>query len=266
MPLVEALYVPNAPNLIAPEVFGGVGADTVRELRGLDLGRQVQPDVVVVVSPHWVSEKRFLVQQSERIPQVFDFSGFPPELGEVMYSPPGDPALAARLVARGVERGIPVTGTTQWGLDHGAWAPLMHLLPDARIPVVPLSIKHGSPSEHLAWGKAIGSVLAESDQRVALLATGSITHSFARMRTAPTATWPEGERVEKEILDLIMQRRYEEVAKFDPRKWSLIEPEGDLGPFFVLAGAIGKSFQPRLVSTHQMWGAFSLTILEFTPG
>jgi aromatic ring-opening dioxygenase catalytic subunit (LigB family) len=109
-------------------------------------------------------------------------------------------------------------------------------------------------------------VLAESDQRVALLATGSITHSFARMRTAPTATWPEGERVEKEILDLIMQRRYEEVAKFDPRKWSLIEPEGDLGPFFVLAGAIGKSFQPRLVSTHQMWGAFSLTILEFTSG
>ena len=266
MPLVEALYAPNAPNLIAPEVFGGVGARTVRDLRGLDLGRRVQPDVVLVASPHWVSENRFLVQQSDRPPQVYDFSGLPTELEQVTYSPPGDPPLAARIVARGIERGVSVAGTSQWGLDHGAWAPLMHLLPEARVPIVPLSIRPGSPRDHLAWGEAIGSVLAELDQRVALLATGSITHSFTRMRTAPTAPWPEAERVEREILDLIVQRRYEEVANFDPRKWAMIEPEGGLGPFFILAGAIGKSFQPRVVSSHPMWGAFSLTILEFTPG
>ena len=46
---------------------------------------------------------------------------------------------------------------------------------------------------------------------------------------------------------------------------ALVEPEGDLNPLFVVAGATGGAFHPRLVSTSQMWGAFGLTILEFDP-
>jgi 4,5-DOPA dioxygenase extradiol len=265
MPLVGALYVPNAPNLIAPEAFGGVGASTVRELQALDLGARFRPDVILTASPHWVSEEQFLVQLSERPRQVYDFSGLPAELSDVNYAPRGDPHLAARLVARGRERRVPVSGTTDWGLDHGAWAPLVHLSPGAHVPVVPLSISHRSPREHTAWGEAIGSVLEETDQRVVLVGTGSITHSFARLQAARGAPWPEGDRIEREIIDLILKRRYDEVAEFDPRKWALVDPEGGLSPFFMLAGAIGSSFRPRLVASQQMWGAFGLAILEFAP-
>lgn len=265
MPLVDAVYAPNGPNLIAPEAFGGVGTDTVRDLRALDLPGRTRPDVILIATPHWVSRERFLVHTGERPPQLHDFSGLPSKLSSVRYEPMGDSKLAERLVARGREVRIPVAGTTEWGLDHGAWAPLLHLSPGAHVPVVPLSITSASPREHMAWGEAIGKVLEETEQRVILVSTGSITHSFARMRTAPGAYWPEGERVEKEIVELLLQRRYSEVATFDPRKWSLIEPEGNLSPFFIMAGAMGTSFRPRLVSSHQMWGAFGLTVLEFTP-
>ncbi|MCI4373094.1 MAG: dioxygenase [Thermoplasmata archaeon] len=265
MPLVGAVYAPNAPNLIAPEAFGGSGGDTVHDLRALDLVAKLRPDRILVATPHWVSRSRFLVHEGDRPRQLYDFTGLPPQVSSIRYEPRGDPALAARLVARGRERQIPVGGTTEWGLDHGAWAALLHLSPGAAVPVVPLSITAGTPREHMAWGEAIGSVLAETEHRVLFVSTGSITHSFSRMQTSAGRPWPEGEQMEKEVVDLMLQREYEKVADFDPRKWGLLEPEGNLSPFFVMAGAMGKSFAPRLISSHQIWGAFGLTILTFDP-
>lgn len=264
MPLVYGVYAPNAPTIIAPEAFGGVTADVVQSLRSLDVVRRHRPDVILVVTPHWVSRTTFLVQESARPPQVFDFSGFPPQLSEVKYEPPGDPATARALVEKGVERHIPVQATQEWGLDHGAWAPLMHISPGARVPVVPLSVSNSSPQNHLAWGRAIGEALRDSPKRAVVVGTGSITHSFARMNPTPGAKWPEGERIEREIVNLVLHRRYDEVALFDPEKWRTIEPEGNLGPGFVLFGALGPTFVPRLVSTGQVGGAFGTTVLDFT--
>jgi len=263
MPLVYGVYAPNAPTIIAPEAFGGVTEDVVRSLRSLDVVDRHRPDVILVVTPHWVSRSSFLVQESARPPQIFDFSGFPPQLSAVKYEPPGDPATARTLVQKGQERHIPVKATQEWGLDHGAWASLMHISPGARVPVVPLSISNSTTQDHLAWGRAIGEALRASPKRVVVVGTGSITHSFARMNPTPGAIWSEGEQIEREIVNLVLQRRYDDLAAFDREKWGKIEPEGNLGPGFVLFGAVGPAFVPRLVSTGQVWGAFGTTIIDF---
>ncbi len=266
MPLVYGLYTPNATTLIAPEVFDGVTADVVETLRSIDVVGRYRPDVILVATPHWVSPDSFLVQVSERPPQLFDFSGFPPRLSAVRYAPPGDPAFARALVQKGRERYLPVEGTRAWGLDHGAWAPLMHVAPGARVPVVPLSISQRPPAEHLAWGRAVGEAIRSSSKRVVVVGTCSIAHSSARMDPSPGAKWTEGERIEREIVDLVLQRRYDEVATFDPGKWRQIEPEGELGPAFILFGALGPTFVPRLVSSGQVWGAFGTSVIDFVPG
>jgi 4,5-DOPA dioxygenase extradiol len=265
MPLVYGVYAPNAPTLIAPEVFGGVTHDVAEKLRALDVVGRHRPDAIVVATPHWVARSSFQVQESERPRQLFDFSGFPPELSSVRYEPPGDPDLARAFVAFGRGRRVPAEGTRVWGLDHGAWAPLLHLAPGGRVPVVPLSISQRSPGDHMAWGRAVGEAIRASPKRVVVVGTGSITHSFARMNPNSGATWGDGERIEREIVDLILRRRYDDVAGFDRAKWRTIEPEGDLGPAFILFGALGSSFAPRLVSTGQVWGAFGTTILDFVP-
>ena len=42
-----------------------------------------------------------------------------------------------------------VTETGEWGLDHGAWPMLMHLFPDAGIPVFQMSIDYyAKPENH----------------------------------------------------------------------------------------------------------------------
>ena len=61
----------------------------------------------------------------------------PWELHQVQYPAPGSLELAAEVA----DLLMPVAVMdTSWGLDHGAWSVLMHIFPDADIPVVQLSI------------------------------------------------------------------------------------------------------------------------------
>ncbi len=264
MTLVYGIFAPNAPNLIDPGAFGGAGKETVSALRALDVPGRIRPDVILVATPHWMTTS-LEVQASTRPRQIYDFSGFPRRLYEVRYEPPGDPELAGTLVAEGKRSDLDVEATTDHGLDHGAWAPLLHLAPGAKTPVVPLSMTYLPPEDHLAWGEAIGHALAKTDKRVAFVSTGSITHRLDRFGMADSGEWPEGARIEEEIVDLLLAKKYREIATFDPEKWTTVAPEGDLAPLFEMLGALGPAFSPRLVHTGQVFGAAGLSIVEFLP-
>lgn len=265
--IVYGLYAPNGPNLIEPDLFGGAGRETVGVLRALDVERRIQPEVILVCSPHWTPAGGFLVQASAKPPCIHDFTGFPPRLYQVRYDAPGDPDLARLLVEEGERRDLPVAATTKHGLDHGAWAALLHIAPSQTIPVVPLSIAPLPAEDHMAWGEAIAAAVSRSGKSAAFVSTGSITHRLDLMDMASlNPSWPEGERLEREIVDVILARRYLELASFDPVKWATVAPEGDLAPLFTMVGALGPAFKPRLVSSEQAFGSVGLTVLEFEPG
>lgn len=263
MPLVLALYVPNAPNLIDPGLFGGAGEEAVRTLRGLHLEERTRPEGVVVVSPHWMTGPGWQVDGSERPRQVYDFSGFPPALHQVAYRPPGDPVLARRLAESAERAGLPVSVTEDWGLDHGAWAPLMNLLPGARVPVLPLSIARRSPEDHLRLGRVLGTELSGDPRRMILVATGSITHRLDRIRMGSTGSWVEGARIESEIAELAVGGRVQELLAFPRDRWRIAAPEGDLLPLFTLLGALGERPKGKVVSEGQVWEAAGMTVMEF---
>jgi 4,5-DOPA dioxygenase extradiol len=266
VPLVYAAYLPNAPFLISPEAFGGAGSETVEAIRGLRLQERFQPDCVVVSSPHWVTRPGFRVNASSRPRQIYDFSGMPPSLSAAKYMPPGDPELARALVASARAGGNDIEGTEEWGLDHGAWAPLMQLLPKAATPAVPVSITRQSPQVHIDLGRSFGPALASSPKRIAFVGTGSILHNFDRFDPRPDARWPEGERIEIEILKLVSARDDPALVSFDRRKWSLVQPEGDLAPLFTLLGAVGPAVHPRAIPIKSVMGGVGMSILEFIPG
>ena len=265
MPLVEAIYAPNAPFLIAPEAFGGAGGAAAAALRELRVGERHRPDAVVVVTPHWVTRGGFRVQVDPHPRQIYDFGGMPEALHRVVYRPAGDPSLGEALVVAGRAGGLAIEGTTDWGLDHGAWSALMHLFPGATVPVVPVSIVPGRPRDHVALGRAFRSVLEAPGRRVALVATGSIVHDFARFSSDPGARWPEGERIEEAIVARALALDVEGLLGFDPAAWRRVQPEGDLAPLFVLLGAVGDRARPRLVAREFGFGGFSLTTIEFPP-
>jgi 4,5-DOPA dioxygenase extradiol len=152
-----------------------------------DLGNRLRrPEAILVVSAHWLTGVPTI--GTAPIPEtIHDFHGFPSALYEVQYPAPGAPELAARAEHLISAAGIPVAQDAQRGLDHGAWAPLMLMYPEADIPVAQLSVQpRKDPRAHFAIGRALAPLRQEG---VLLLASGSAVHNL-HMLGRPDAAPP----------------------------------------------------------------------------
>lgn len=132
-----------------------------------------RPKAILSISAHWyVPGTGVTISTSPRT--IHDFGGFPRELYRVQYPAPGDPALAQR--AQKLLAPIPVVLDNSWGLDHGTWAVLRHVYPEADIPVVQLSIDETRPP---AFHYEIGRRLAPlREEGVLVLGSGNIVHNL----------------------------------------------------------------------------------------
>lgn len=153
-----------------------------------ELGRALgKPRAVLCVSAHWLTRGTFLTGNS-RPRTIHDFGGFPPELYDIQYPAPGDPALAEKTAAR---LGLGVGAVTEdWGLDHGAWSVLRRLFPAADVPIVQLSLDVGlSAAGHWALAERLAPL---RDDGVLVLASGNTVHNLGDISWedgAPVPDW-----------------------------------------------------------------------------
>ena len=131
-----------------------------------------KPRAVLSVSAHWYVPKTAVTAMAKP-PTIHDFGGFPRELHEVQYPAPGSLEFAAKVAD--LLRPFAVMDTS-WGLDHGTWSVLVHMFPDADIPVVQLSIDE---TQEAAWHYETARRLSPlRDQGVLILGSGNIVHNL----------------------------------------------------------------------------------------
>lgn len=141
-----------------------------------DIAREAgKPRAVLVVSGHW-EEPRFTVMSGERPGMVYDYSGFPAQTYQIRYAAPGSPRVAARTKELLEGAGIASDLDEGRGFDHGTFAPLYAMYPDADVPVLQLSLKAGyDPREHLAAGRALAPL---RDEGVVVVGSGLSWHNL----------------------------------------------------------------------------------------
>jgi 4,5-DOPA dioxygenase extradiol len=175
---------------------------------GLEIPR---PEAVLAISAHWYTGE-LAVTGSKAPETIHDFYGFPRELFEMTYPAPGSPELARRtseLLSPLEPRMDP-----DRGLDHGVWAVLCHVFPDAEIPVVQLSIDRRQPPEfHRETGRKLQTL---RDEGILIVGSGNIVHNLQAyqwgIENAPPFDWAT--RFEEQARKLMLEGKEQELAAY----------------------------------------------------
>jgi 4,5-DOPA dioxygenase extradiol len=165
---------------LMPVLFIGHGSpmngieDTEFSRRWKKMAEEIPvPSAVLVVSAHWLSQgTRITAMDFPRT--IHDFGGFPDELYQVQYNAPGDPLLAKETAS--LLHSAPVELDHDWGLDHGAWTVVRHMYPEARIPVLQLSIDYTKGSQyHYDLAKELYALRKKG---VLIIGSGNMIHNL----------------------------------------------------------------------------------------
>jgi 4,5-DOPA dioxygenase extradiol len=224
-----------------------------------------RPKAVLVMSAHW-NTRVPAVSLNPKPETIHDFYGFPPELYRQQYPAPGAPELAERAAALLEAAGIATARVGDWGLDHGAWAPLKLAYPAADIPVAQIAVQpKADPRHHFAIGAALRPLREEG---VLLMGSGSFTHNLGGLTRGPgevpVAPWAQGfidwmvaameEGRTEDLLD------YRSKAPFARENHPTDE---HLLPFYFALGAATPGARARRLYQGVMYGALAMDSFRF---
>ncbi|MEP7231085.1 MAG: 4,5-DOPA dioxygenase extradiol [Ginsengibacter sp.] len=131
------------------------------------------PAAVMVVSAHWFT-KGTKITAMDFPNTIHDFGGFPQELFDVRYNAPGSPVIAKETAD--LLHSANVELDHDWGLDHGTWTVVRHMYPEAKIPVLQLSIDYTKgPQYHFDLAKELYTLRKKG---VLIIGSGNMVHNL----------------------------------------------------------------------------------------
>jgi aromatic ring-opening dioxygenase LigB subunit len=219
VPLVFAAIAPHGGIAIKDEVAAVTRAGMEELGRLLD---EARPDAVVVTTPHNVHIANALgVIVASRVAGKLD--GMTPA---VELDVPSDMELAWRLLealgdaglsAAAVSFGSNDPGTAVAPMDWGVLIPLWFMggRHDPPVPIVVVTPARDLPaSDHVTAGAAIASVAAQSERRVALIA--SADHGHAHVKGGPFGYHPAAAEYDALISEIIRSNELDRLSSISP--------------------------------------------------
>ena len=239
------------PPLLVPEVGGnriGQVVSTQRALR--EFSRRLvdtNPETVVLISPHSPLDPRVFTARSTA-ELTGDFRDFYAPNVTLTFLNDLEMLDAIELTAQteGVE--LRKLGR-DYPLDHGALVPLYYLYEAGwRGPVVVIGFTHQSNDEHLAFGRAINKAAEAINRRIALVASGDLSHRL--IVGGPYEYEPTAHLFDEQIVDAIARGDSAGVINIEP---NLRERAGECGyrSIVIALGCVGEKPQDHEVLSYE---------------
>ncbi len=213
---------------------------------------------IVILSPHWISHHQE-ISMAENPSTIHDFGGFMDDLYTINYPAPGDSRLALHIQNTLAQQGTDSILNAERGRDHGVWVPMLHLLPEANIPIVQLSLNY-----HLSWSEIVDlgrSLQPLREQGIAIIGSGGITHNLADMRGLNQTARPYAVSFQHSVRKHLLNKEYDELINnahsIDGFKQSHPSDEHYL-PLLFTIGALTQQDQPSVLEGGIVYGSLSM--------
>lgn len=244
--LVGCAFMPHPP-IMVPEVGGGelakIEATVAAAQRAAEALAAGGPQTVVLITPHGpVFEDAISVSVHPRLKGSLASFGVP----EVVLGFETDGLLVRHILRKAERLGINVTELTDdlaktyrfsLQLDHGALVPLYYLHKAGfRGQLVHISIGMLPYEEMYTFGKAVQAAIGMVDKRVAVIASGDLSHRLTR--EAPAGYSPRAAEFDRQVMAAVASLDVKALFALDGE---LIEEAGECGlrPVCFLMGVVG---------------------------
>lgn len=251
--LVFAAKVTHVPTMIMSEQEGALKGCRQQAIDGhKEIGRRMREagvDTVVVVDTHWLVNAGYHINAKAHFSGVYASNEFPQFIDRIEYDFPGNPELGNLIAKIATEKGAYTLSHQVEALEveYGTLVPMRYMNPEGDLKVVSVSgwcTVHSHASSRKV-GAAIREAAEASDSRVAIIASGSLSHHiwpteiYAENNGTFTISKEFNRQVDLMVLDMWRRGDIETFLKILPEYAEYCDGEGDMHDTVMLFAALG---------------------------
>ena len=207
-------------------------------------------DTVLLLDSHWFTTVEFVISSHNRRAGLFTAEELPRGMCRIPYEWRGDPELAHAIADRAEPNGTWITPIDDEYLplyypSVNLWTYLGKGLDKQWLSIS--VCQTGETDDFLRVGRAIGEAIAASDRKVIIIATGSMSHTFHKLKelrkheaSDPSHLFSrKAYDMDQERLQWFFDGRHDRVLE-TMDEFLTVRPEGRFAHYLMMAAALGE--------------------------
>jgi 3,4-dihydroxyphenylacetate 2,3-dioxygenase len=217
--------------------------------------RELSVDTIVVLDVHWLVNAGYHVNCNAQFNGVYTSNELPHFIKDMAYDYAGNPALGRLIAATATAQGV-FTRAHEVGsldLEYGTLVPMRYMNADRHFRVVSVAAwcNWHALNDSRRFGAALREAIEASDNTVAVLASGSLSHRF-NDNGSPEESIHEISReffrqVDLRVVDLWRRGDWKTFIAMLPEYAQLCQGEGHMHDTAMLLGLLGWDAYDRPV-------------------
>lgn len=250
--IVLAAKVSHVPSMLLSEMPGPVSGLRSESIAAQhEIGRRAREagaDTFVVLDTHWLVNSGYHINANPRHHGVFTSTEFPHFIRDLAFDLPGNSDLGRRIADEATARGVLTRAhddIASLQLQYGTLVPMRYMNADSELRVISVAgwMYDAEIEESRTVGEAIRAAVEACDTKVALIASGSLSHRIWPNRQVEqglqAVSRPFNRLVDQLVLDLWREGRSRDFTDMLPDYAAHCAGEGHMHDTAMLFGALG---------------------------
>lgn len=249
--IVLAVKATHVPSMLISEQPGPAhgcrqaAIDAEREIgrRAVELG----VDTFIVFDTHWLVNAGYHINNNPVHKGHYTSHEFPHFIQDLPYEFPGDSELGREIALEATAMGVKTRAheVASLDLEYGTILPMRYMNPEGAIKVISIAgwSTFGSLEESRIVGEAVAKAVAHSNRKVALIASGSLSHQIWENRLVEqgfnTISREFNKQVDLRALQLWEAGEWATFLRMLPEYAQYCTGEGKMHDTAMLFGALG---------------------------